>query len=107
MSSDSDGLGEDQTGVDRIKTLQDALQLEVGECDADTRPYVPHLSIGQTKGTKGIVALEEEIQSEMTSYCQIADWALDWLVDKVVVIEREGYDPFRVVGEVLLNEINE
>jgi hypothetical protein len=99
---------EHQIGIDIIKTLQNALQLEFAECDADTRPFVPHLSIGQAKRTKDVVALKGDIQTVMASYCQTDDWSLDWLVDAVVVLEREGYsEPFEVVSAVLLEENDE
>ncbi|KZP04458.1 hypothetical protein FIBSPDRAFT_843964 [Athelia psychrophila] len=90
----------------RVENLQKALQLEFSECDADTRPYVPHLSIGQVKRPKHVEALKVEVEATMKAFCPAGMegfWGLDWLVDRVVVIEREGqHDPFRVVGEVLL-----
>jgi len=89
--------------------LQAKLQEEFQECKADLRLFNPHLSIGQARGEKAAGALEAE--TEKTMACFVADgavdqllpWSLNWDVDRVCVIEREGFkDRFRVVEEVLL-----
>lgn len=90
--------------MEKVKNLQVLLQQEFAECDADNRPYVPHLSIGQAKRAKHAEALKTKTNETMKQFCQSeAEWSLEWSVEKIFVIEREGqYDPFRVVGEVSL-----
>lgn len=90
-----------------MKDLQKDLQLEFSECDADVRPYIPHMSVGQAKRAKHVEAFKAEVEDTMKAFCHAGMerfWGLEWLVDRVVVIEREGqHDPFHVVGEVLLH----
>jgi 2'-5' RNA ligase len=88
--------------TDSIKQLQAALQAEFTECDVDHRPFTPHLSVGQAK--TGIVAdqLAKEIRNSIAEFRQLQNSVpvvLDWLVDKVYVIERKGFhDRFTIVG---------
>jgi 2'-5' RNA ligase len=88
--------------TEKVKSLQRALQQEFAECAADTRVFVPHLSIGQAKTSRAIEVLKREIESTVKPFAQTEEcWSLDFLVDRIV--EREGSnDPFRVVDEVLL-----
>jgi len=95
--------------------LQTALQTEFSECNADTRPFNPHLSIGQASGAKAAESLAEEVRSTVEDFLareskgskdaiRPGDADLIWHVDRVFVIERTGYhDPFRIVGDVGLD----
>jgi len=101
--------------------LQRQLQIEFVECDADSRPFTAHLSLGQCGGEKQIERLADEIETEIGSfleknaaqgtqrqgYHEANDMkGLPWLVDRVFVLERNGYkDPFHVVGEIMLGEL--
>ncbi|KAF7985453.1 hypothetical protein HWV62_5201 [Athelia sp. TMB] len=109
LTAPGDTTKDDGLHMDRVKSLQKALQQEFAECDADTRPYVPHLSIGQAKRAKHAQALKAEVDETMKQFSRAeAGWTLEWVVDRVAVIEREGqHDPFRVVGEVFLDFEND
>ncbi|KAH7066966.1 2'-5' RNA ligase superfamily-domain-containing protein [Paraphoma chrysanthemicola] len=90
-----------------IQLLQTALQTEFAECDADKRPFQPHLSVGQARSDKGAMALAEAIKNSVTDYPthhnEADAVALDWYVDKVFVIERKGYHGrFEVVDSIEL-----
>lgn len=94
--------------------LQTALQTEFSECNADTRPFNPHLSIGQASGAKAAESLAEEVRSTVEDFLareskgskdaiRPGDADLMWHVDRVIVIERSGYhNPFRIVGDIEL-----
>lgn len=101
--------GDDPTAnsMNLVTKLQEALQIEFSECDAEDRPFIPHLSVGQAKRAKGVASLQGKIDEVMKDFSgSEANWTLDWLVDRVVVIEREGHtDPFKIVGEVMLPDI--
>lgn len=98
-----------------IKDLQAALQREFAECDTDTRPFTPHLSVGQAAGAKAAEALVEQakkiIQEFLESTNGVSEYAgvvnkggLVWHVDRLFVIERMAFhDPFRIVGQIELN----
>lgn len=76
--------------------LQRGLQSEFPECNADTRPFVPHLSIGQAKGSTGAVELKKKVHEVMG-----AEFNLKWKVDRLVILERKGFrDRFKVVHEI-------
>jgi hypothetical protein len=89
-----------------VHQLQAALQAEFVECDADQRPYTPHLSVGQVNSIKGAQQIGEEIKDSITGFLASKDEApdsLDWHVDKVYVLERNGYhDRFKLVGSIVL-----
>jgi 2'-5' RNA ligase len=89
---------------DNVKQLQAALQAEFAECDSDQRAFTPHLSIGQARTDKVAEQLRNEISNRIAEFINHQDGApktLDWLVDKVYVIERKGFDGrFTVVGSV-------
>ncbi|KAH8728217.1 2'-5' RNA ligase superfamily-domain-containing protein [Phaeosphaeriaceae sp. PMI808] len=91
-----------------IQILQAALQAEFSECDADQRPFTPHLSVGQASSDMGAQKLKEEIKSsiaESNAQAEGAPVALDWYIDKVYVIKREGYhDRFKVIGSINLGK---
>jgi 2'-5' RNA ligase len=92
-----------------IQTLQAALQAEFAECDADKRPFTPHLSVGQAHGDGGAKALAHEIKKSVSEFLtdrkEEEAVKLDWYVDKVFVIERKGYhDRFEVVGSIELGK---
>lgn len=87
-----------------IKQLQVALQAEFTECDSDKRAFTPHLSIGQAGTEKVAEQLRKEIGNGISEFLQPQDGdsrTLDWLVDKVYVIERKGFhDRFAVIGSI-------
>ncbi|KAH7071713.1 2'-5' RNA ligase superfamily-domain-containing protein [Paraphoma chrysanthemicola] len=90
-----------------IQLLQSALQTEFAECDADQRPFKPHLSVGQAHSDKGATAVAEAIKNSVTEHLthhdEVDAVALDWHVDKVFVIERKGYHGrFEVVDSIEL-----
>jgi 2'-5' RNA ligase len=88
----------------RVQQLQAALQAEFAECDADQRPYTPHLSVGQANSIKGAQQIGEEIKDSITNFLATKDGqpaSLDWLVDQVYVLERNGYHGrFKLVGSI-------
>lgn len=90
-----------------VKELQASLQSEFSECDADDRPFVPHLSLGQVKKARGLAELHNDLDAAMKAFLlEDIDWSIEWPVGSVVVIERNGYsDPFRVVGEVTFPDL--
>lgn len=94
-----------------VKSLQEALQAEFSECDADGRPFNPHLSVGQANNDDGVENLKANIKSSIADYLsnetpeerQGRRIALDWYLDKVFVIQRDGYHGrFKVVGAIKL-----
>jgi hypothetical protein len=89
-----------------VHQLQAALQAEFTECNADQRPYTPHLSVGQANSVRGAQHIGEKIKSSMTGYLRPKDGApaaWGWYVDKIFVLERAGYhDRFEVVGNIRL-----
>ncbi|KAF1844184.1 uncharacterized protein K460DRAFT_369052 [Cucurbitaria berberidis CBS 394.84] len=91
-----------------IQQLQADFQAEFSECNADQRPFTPHLSMGQAGSEQGALLLREEIKKsvrELTTVKEELPMALDWYVDKVFVIERTGYkDRFKIVGTIELGK---
>jgi hypothetical protein len=89
-----------------IEGLQAALQAEFSECDSDSRPFTPHLSVGQARSDANAQKLGDEVRksvSEHLSGSQGNLFQLEWLVDKVYVIERKGYHGrFQVVEAIEL-----
>ena len=89
-----------------LQRLQAALQSEFAECDADQRPYTPHLTLGQARNDHQVHQLSEEIKHSVLSNTEIhkdSPLALDWLIDKVYVIERKGFHGrFEIVGAINL-----
>ncbi|EAT90177.1 hypothetical protein HBI56_045740 [Parastagonospora nodorum] len=92
----------------RIQHLQAALQAEFKECDADKRPFTPHLSLGQADSDYAAQRLKEDARSAVASFVGQeggASASLDWHVDKVFVITRKGYhDRFNIVGSIDLGK---
>jgi 2'-5' RNA ligase len=92
----------------QIQELQAALQAEFAECDADQRPFTPHLSVGQANSDDAAQKLREETTStvaEFGSKSGGASTSLHWPIDKVYVIERKGFHGrFKVVGSIDLGE---
>jgi 2'-5' RNA ligase len=95
-----------------LHSLHSALQDEFRECNADTRLFTPHLSIGQVAGRAPAEELVEEAEDVVEAFLKSENEVgseernslngLEWLVDRVYVIEREGYnDRFKVVGEIM------
>lgn len=96
-----------------LKPLQNALQKEFSECDADQRPFTPHLSVGQANSDKGAQNLGDKIRKSIRDHLsrQSSDGegspeaVLDWHVDEIYVIERKGYHGrFNIVGAIKLGE---
>jgi 2'-5' RNA ligase len=87
-----------------VQRLQAALQAEFTECNADQRPFTPHLSVGQANSDDGARKLGDEIRNSITGFTgnsEGAPIALDWYVDKVFVIERKGYHGrFNIIGSI-------
>jgi len=107
------------SGRTRIEGLQRSLQEAFAECDADNRAFEAYLTLGQARGHDAAKDLEKEAVRVMEDFCRSQDvgteaenqknenstWGLHWLVDRVVVVERGGFqDPFEVVAEVLFEK---
>ncbi|KAH7128491.1 2'-5' RNA ligase superfamily-domain-containing protein, partial [Dendryphion nanum] len=99
--------------LDALSQLQAALQAEFAECDADVRPFRPHLSVGQASSDKGALALVEEMKDSIRAFLSensdqkgiSSSLALNWEVDQVFVIERIGFHGrFNIIGTVDLGE---
>jgi len=91
-----------------IQHLQAALQAEFKECDAEKRPFTPHLSLGQAESDYAALRLREEARRVVAGSVGQeggASGLLHWHVDKVHVITRKGYrDRFREVGSIDLGQ---
>jgi 2'-5' RNA ligase len=93
-----------------VQELQAALQAEFLDVKADRRPYKPHLSIGQAKSWDDIGKLSEAIRKSVSDFLSRngqddAPIALDWLVDRVCVIERNGSnDRFKTIETIELGK---
>jgi len=120
VNGGGDGGGGDGLEVSRqLVALRAALQGEFAECDADARPFVPHLSVGQARGARDAESLGEKagrVVREFVGRSEGGDGVegqgngamLVWHVDRVFVIERKGFhDPFRVVESVELTGTDE
>jgi 2'-5' RNA ligase len=87
-----------------VQQLQAALQAEFAECNADPRPFTPHLSIGQANSGHYVQKLGDEIRNSITAFANHSEGApvaLDWYVDKVFVIERKGFHGrFEIIGSI-------
>jgi 2'-5' RNA ligase len=92
----------------RVQQLQATLQAEFKECDADKRPFTPHLSLGQADSDYAAQRLREEARRTVAGFVDQeagASASLHWHVDKVYVITRKGYrDRFNIVGSVDLGK---
>ncbi|KAF2683746.1 hypothetical protein K458DRAFT_478124 [Lentithecium fluviatile CBS 122367] len=92
--------------ADAIQHLQAALQAEFSECDSDSRPFTPHLSVGQAHSDAAALKLGTEVKKIVSDHLNDGDQnpsALDWYVDKIFVIERKGYHGrFQVVDAIEL-----
>ena len=126
LARGEDGARDEKLGNESIKRLQAELQAEFAECNADGRPFTPHLSVGQAKSSDAAKALEEQIvhavQEHMAGAHECSSntdakkdvpkthhvkttaegrFGLEWFVDHIAVIERKGYHGrFEVVGKV-------
>ncbi|KAF2864987.1 2'-5' RNA ligase superfamily-domain-containing protein [Massariosphaeria phaeospora] len=91
-----------------IHQLQAALQAEFSECNADNWRYRPHLSVGEASSDDGAKKLSSEITKSVSDFLACSaerPLMLDWYVDKVYVMEREGYyDRFEIVGAIDLGQ---
>lgn len=87
-----------------VRELQTALQVEFAECDGDQRAFTPHLSLGQALTAEATEQLRKDIGNGVVEFNNLKDGApktIDWFVDKVFVIKREGFHSrFTVVGSV-------
>jgi 2'-5' RNA ligase len=87
-----------------VQQLQAALQVEFTECNADPRPFTPHLSVGQAHSDDHARELGDLIRNSITAFANRSEGApvaLDWYVDKVFVIERKGFHGrFEIIGSI-------
>jgi hypothetical protein len=92
----------------RVQQLQAALQAEFAECNADKRAFTPHLSIGQADSADNAQKLGDEIRNSITAFANKSEAVpvgLDWYVNKVFVMERQGYHGrFNIVGSIDLGQ---
>ena len=89
---------------DQVNQLQAALQAEFSECDADKRPFVPHLSIGQARSDIDAEKLANEMIKHFAGN-NMSQPVIDWHVDQVCVIERKGFhDRFQIVAAIPLGK---
>ncbi|KAF2261765.1 hypothetical protein CC78DRAFT_340505 [Lojkania enalia] len=96
-----------------IHELQAALQSEFAECDADGRPFTPHLSLGGARSDKGAQDICDAIRNSIANL-QLSEApeqedkqpiVLNYYVDKVFVIARKGFhDRFQIIGAVELGK---
>jgi hypothetical protein len=92
-----------------VEHLQAALQAEFSECDSDSRPFTPHLSVGQAHSDVEAQKLGAELKRSISEHLSGAgenEDHLSWYVDRVYVIERKGYHGrFEIVDAIeLLDE---
>jgi 2'-5' RNA ligase len=101
------------SSTEALKILHTALQNEFSECNADQRPFTPHLSVGQAKSDKDAQNLGDEIKKSILNHLSTEssnaeaeiEAALEWHVDQIYVIERKGYHGrFKIVGTIKLGE---
>jgi 2'-5' RNA ligase len=89
-----------------IDHLQAALQAEFSECDSDSRTFTPHLSVGQARSDASAQKLGDELKRSVSGHSSDSgdnEYQLDWLVDKICVIERKGFHGrFKVVEAIEL-----
>lgn len=95
--------------TERVQQLQAALQAEFAECNADQRPFTPHLSVGQARSDTGAQNLGEKIKRSIVEFKNGSEEnlsaTLDWHIDKVYVIERKGFHGrFEVVDSIELDK---
>ncbi|RHY33459.1 hypothetical protein DYB32_001638 [Aphanomyces invadans] len=97
----------------QLQAIQAAVQAAFPECNHDTRPFVPHLTLGQTGGSnQAIASLTRLIDSsfrakssegQAATDAEPTSWTLRWSIGRLVVLERQGADdPFKIVGQVAL-----
>jgi 2'-5' RNA ligase len=93
-----------------VKELQAALQAEFLDVRADRRPFTPHLSVGQARNQDGVDKLSADVKKSVSDFLsnsgnEDAPLTLEWLVDRVCVIERNGHkDRFRVIKDIELGK---
>ena len=97
--------------TDSVQRLQAALQKEFSEANADRRPFVPHLSVGQVKSKVCLDELRTLIRKRVAEHMdhspneEAMSVALDWHVDHVCVIQRNTKnDRFKVVETIKLGK---
>lgn len=93
----------------RVQELQALLQAKFPECDADQRPFQPHLSLGQATGDSDAERLGEETKRAVSDFVgrngESAAALLEWHVDRVHVIRRKGYKGrFRITENIELGK---
>lgn len=116
-----------QNLIGTLRHLQALLQSEFSECDADNRPFTPHLSVGQAAGARGAEELSKEVKSvverflhdrgdedlayegDVEGHQQLPrndnQGGLAWHIDTVFVIERRDFnDRFKIIGSIKLGE---
>jgi 2'-5' RNA ligase len=89
-----------------IYRLQAALQAEFTEYKAE-RAYSPYLSVGQVTSYRDAQDIAEETKRTVSQFVTSLEpkprAVLDWYIDKVFILERQGIRaPYKVVGTVEL-----
>ncbi|KAF2815858.1 uncharacterized protein BDZ99DRAFT_376368 [Mytilinidion resinicola] len=88
---------------------------EFSECNEDTRPFTPHLSVGQASGSISTYRLRDEAQRVIETFGrekldegnskQAPIGGFEWHVDTVHIIERSGFKGrFKIVGSFKLSD---
>ncbi|CAK4672854.1 hypothetical protein LEN26_009315 [Aphanomyces euteiches] len=86
----------------QMQQLQAALQAAFPECNYDTRPFVPHMTLGQARGEDAVHNLAHDVNASIEASFG-PERTIEWTVSRVVIMERKGNDdPFEIVGEVAL-----
>ena len=116
-----------QNLIGTLRHLQALLQSEFSECDADSRPFTPHLSVGQATGARGAEELSKEVKSVVEEFLRDRgdedlayeddveghqqlqrndnQGGLAWHIDTVFVIERNDFNGrFKIIGSIKLGE---
>ncbi|KZF22178.1 hypothetical protein L228DRAFT_268663 [Xylona heveae TC161] len=86
----SDENTRDENG---IHALQAALQTEFAECDADKRPFTPHLSLGQAKAESSVTDFEKEVERVIRRF--VSGYSVDTAPDRS---EQNAEESENIVG---------
>jgi 2'-5' RNA ligase len=93
-----------------VQHLHAALQAEFCHVRPDRRTFNPHLSVGHARNQDERDKLSGAIKESVSDFLSNSEKehvpiALDWLVDRVHVIERKGYkDRFKIIGTIELGK---
>jgi 2'-5' RNA ligase len=93
-----------------VQELHAVLQAEFCDVRADRRLFKPHLSMGQARNQDDRDKLSGAIKESVSDFLSNSEkedvpLALDWLVDRVHVIERNDYKArFNIIGTIDLGK---